>query len=378
MPAYKYIDSKGVKRWYFQGSHNGVHYCRRVWQGKPMLTKIEAVNAEYYYLTQLDYREANTPLHRIFLVELWDEYVETKVVKDSTRPRFQMFKNNYLTKLGSIRLDSIKTTMLAEWRKKLDKRNISVETKNKILAFMRNLIQYGIDVYNMPNNILIPLREPFKDYAIKKHETKQIVYTDDDFQKFINTFDTSYTGQMYNLLFSMLYFTGMRISELMALRFNDYKFDGKIHVYRQWQVINSIGQFTSPKTNNSNRFITLDDVTRNQLENFIELSSKICKDYNKGWFLFNGKVPINEQKIRRICKSHSDLAKLPHIKLHGFRHSHATYLRNMGYDEWTISQRLGNDPKTASKIYIHASIKDDEEVAKDIKRKANLQKLTNI
>ena len=41
----------------------------------------------------------------------------------------------------------------------------------------------------------------------------------------------------------------------------------------------------------------------------------------------------------------------------------------MGYDEWTISQRLGNVPTTASKTYIHASSKDDEEVAKAIKRK---------
>ena len=142
----------------------------------------------------------------------------------------------------------------------------------------------------------------------------------------------------------MLYYTGMRISELMALKFKDYEYNGKIHIYRQWKVINTIGQFTSPKTSNSNRVVTLDIATRNQLENFIELSS-------------------------RICKEHSDMAKLPHIKLHGFRHSHATYLRNMGYDEWTISQRLGNEPKTASKTYIHASQIDDEKVAENIKRK---------
>lgn len=281
MPAYKYIDSKGNKRWYFQGSHKGVHYCRRLWNNKPMQTKMEAVNAEYYYLAQLDYREANTPLQQLFLSELWDEFVDTKVVKDSTKPRFQMFKNNYLIKLGSIRLDSLKTTMLTDWRKKLDKKKITVESKNKILAFMGNLIQYGIDVYKIPNNLLIPLREPFKDYSIKKDKSKQIIYNENEFHQFINTFDSSYTGQMYNLLFSMLYYTGMRISELMALKFKDYEYNGKIHVYRQWQVINTIGQFTSPKTSNSNRVITLDIATRNQLENFIELSSRICKDYNK-------------------------------------------------------------------------------------------------
>lgn len=42
----------------------------------------------------------------------------------------------------------------------------------------------------------------------------------------------------------------------------------------------------------------------------------------------------------------------------------------MGYDEWSISQRLGNEPETASKIYIHASASDVEEIAKKIKRKS--------
>lgn len=370
MPAYKYVDGKGQKRWYFQGMYKGVHYCRRVWDNKPMFTKMEALNAEYYYLAQRDFKEANTPLQQRFLYEIWDEYVETKVVKESTKPRFIMFKNNYLNSIGNTRLDCMKASTLLDWRKKLDKKKITVESKNKILAFMRNLIQYGIDVYKMPNNLLVPLREPFKDYSIKKHDTKQIIYTEDEFNKFINTFDNNYLGQLFKLLFSLLFYTGMRISELMALRWQDYKYDGKIHVYRQWQVINKVGQFTSPKTSNSNRFITLDDITRKQLEDFIDLSKRIVKGFRTDWFMFYGSKPYNEQKIRRICKEHSDIAKLPHIKLHGFRHSHATYLRNMGYDEWTISQRLGNEPKTASKTYIHASQIDDEEVATKIQRKS--------
>lgn len=235
---------------------------------------------------------------------------------------------------------------------------------------MRNLIQYGIDVYNLPTNLLITLREPFKDYAIKIHETKQVIYTDDEFNKFLGTFDNSYLGQLYKLLFSILYYTGLRIGELLALKWSEYKYDGKLKIYQQWQVINGIRQFLSLKTQNSNRVITLDDTTRQQLEDFIELSKRIVKNFDINWFMFYGEKPYSEQKIRRICKEHSDLAKLPHIKLHGIRHSHATYLRNMGYDEWSISQRLGNESETASKVYIHASASDDEEIAKKIKRKS--------
>lgn len=370
MPAYKYTDSKGKKRWYFQGSHKGVHYCRRLWQGKPMLTKVEAVNAEYYYLSQLDYKEANTPLQQMFLYELWDEYVTTKIIKDTTKKHYEMFKNNYLKSIGNTRLDALKPNLMIIWRNKLSKKRITIEFKNKVLSMMRNLIQYGIDVYNLPTNLLITLREPFKDYAIKTNETKQVIYTDDEFNKFLETFDNSYLGQLYKLLFSILYYTGLRIGELLALKWAEYKHDGKLKIYQQWQVINGVGQFLSLKTQNSNRVITLDDTTRQQLEDFIELSKRIVKNFDINWFMFYGEKPYSEQKIRRICKEHSDLAKLPHIKLHGLRHSHATYLRNMGYDEWSISQRLGNEPETASKVYIHASASDDEEIAKKIKRKS--------
>lgn len=369
MPAYKYIDGKGKKRWYFQGMYNGVHYCRRVWDGKPMLTKIECLNAEYYYLAQMNYKNANTPLQQYYLFELWDEFIQTKVVKETTKRKFDVFKNNYLVSVGNVRLDAISATLLLNWRKKLEKTSNTVDTKNKNLAFMRNLIQYGIDVYNMPSKLIVPLREPFKDYTIKKVQEKQVIYTEDEFNKFIQTFGNDYISQNYKLLFSLLYYTGLRISELLALKYEDYKFDGKIHVYRQWQVIDRVGQFISPKTKNSNRFVTLDSVTREQLENFILLTKRIVKTYNRDWFLFHENRPISEQRIRRVCLEHSNAAGLPHIKLHGFRHSHATYLRNQGYDAWTISQRLGNEPEVASKTYIHASQINDEDVANNIKRK---------
>ena len=102
------------------------------------------------------------------------------------------------------------------WRNKLSKKRITIEFKNKVLSMMRNLIQYGIDVYNLPTNLLITLREPFKDYAIKIHETKQVIYTDDEFNKFLETFDNSYLGQLYKLLFSILYYTGLRIGAATA------------------------------------------------------------------------------------------------------------------------------------------------------------------
>lgn len=93
-----------------------------------------------------------------------------------------------------------------------------------------------------------------------------MIYTDYEFNKFIKTFENDYMSQNYKLLFCLLYYTGLRISELMALCFNDYKFDGKIHIYRQWQVIDCVGQFTSLKTENSNRIFALDDFTRNNLK----------------------------------------------------------------------------------------------------------------
>ena len=70
------------------------------------------------------------------------------------------------------------------------------------------------------------------------------------------------------------------------------------------------------------------------------------------------------QKWERFTASHG----LPHIKLHGMRHTNATALIQAGVNEKkVVSQRLGHsDVSTTLRIYTHALPSMDEDAAAKI------------
>lgn len=367
MAVYKYKKEHGKQRWYFQGYYNGVHYCRKLWEGKPMLSKMQAINAERDFLMSQDYTY-NTGVSSTYLYQLYDEFVESKSLKETTKKVAQAFMNTYLSMVQNNRLDTLSVAMFTDFRKQVEKRNVSIETKNRALSTMAKLLEYGHIAYGIPTNLQVPLLTKFKDFEIKKEVKAATIYTEEQMSLFLSSFDLKrQSGIMMHTFFELIYYTGLRIGEALALTFEDYS-NGKLHIYKQWQVINGKGSIVTPKSKNSVRYVTLDSKTKNDLEEYINYL-KASRDYKKqNWFLFCGPTVITEQHIRRVCKEHSNKVGLPIIKIHELRHSHATYLRDMGYDEFTISQRLGNEPDTARKTYIHAHIEDDEKVAQNIKR----------
>ena len=63
---------------------------------------------------------------------------------------------------------------------------------------------------------------------------------------------------------------------------------------------------------------------------------------------------VSRHKIRDIVNKHLALADLPHITLHGLRHSFATRMFDKGYDVKEVQEHLGHTSmETTMKYYIH-------------------------
>ena len=64
-------------------------------------------------------------------------------------------------------------------------------------------------------------------------------------------------------------------------------------------------------------------------------------DCNENWFIFNGPTPISSNALEKAKKKYFKLANInKHIKLHGFRHSCATWLYSIGTQIAVISKIL--------------------------------------
>ena len=64
--------------------------------------------------------------------------------------------------------------------------------------------------------------------------------------------------------------------------------------------------------------------------------------YNEDWKVCGGIRCLRDTSIENKNKAFAEAAGLPHIRIHDFRHSHASLLCNEGINIQEIARRLGH------------------------------------
>ena len=171
------------------------------------------------------------------------------------------------------------------------------------------------------------------------------------------------------LLIEFMSLTGLRIGELLALRYCDY--DTKkatINVNGTLQYFYKNGSDIkrgTPKNIYSIRDIALDNRCVKILNTIItdnKRQSLWFKGYNEQGYIFTAKRgnPYDMQYINKLLKQVHIEGK--HLTTHIFRHTHISMLAELGIPLKAIMQRVGhNDPATTLSIYTHVTqhMKDD-------------------
>ena len=171
------------------------------------------------------------------------------------------------------------------------------------------------------------------------------------------------------LLIEFMSLTGLRIGELLALRYCDY--DTKkatINVNGTLQYFYKNGSDIkrgTPKNIYSIRDIALDNRCVKILNTIItdnKRQSLWFKGYNEQGYIFTAKrgSPYDMQYINKLLKQVHIDGK--HLTTHIFRHTHISMLAELGIPLKAIMQRVGhNDPATTLSIYTHVTqhMKDD-------------------
>lgn len=222
---------------------------------------------------------------------------------------------------------------------------------------------------------LIPSLIDFEDIEIKK---KPFSHSDiaKKHNKFLDAVELKETlmqlskiDSRISLLFEFVSLTGLRIGELLALRYSDYdKENATININGtiQYDYKNSSEiKRGTPKNIYSVRDVSLSDRAVSILDS-IMLENKRRSLWFEGYidhgYIFTSSRgnPYDIQFLNRRLKGVHIEGK--HLTTHIFRHTHISMLAELGVPLKTIMQRVGhNDPNTTLSIYTHVtkSMHDD-------------------
>ena len=169
------------------------------------------------------------------------------------------------------------------------------------------------------------------------------IWTRDEYNKFANeTMDKP----RFFYAFEVLYWTGIREGELLALTPKDFDFEKHtLSITKSYQRINKRDVITEPKTPKSNRVIKIPDFLEKEIQDYIAQLYAIAPEDR----LF----AVSTNQLTREMARASKAAGVKKIRIHDLRHTHISQLIEMGFSAVAIGDRVGHESVEITYRYAH-------------------------
>lgn len=335
-------------------------------------TQSEARNALFSIINDYEKNREIKKMHnnRYYFSEVTDLWLmhyekQVKVTTFSTTKSY--LKNHILPQFSNYYIDRINIRQCQEainlW--------YATYTEASLLASITSRIfKFGINQGFCSDN---PIDKVIRPKNTHKKPFKAPFYSREELQKFLKVVQADESMRAYTI-FHLLAFSGLRRGELFGLQWRDIDFNRKTLAVTRTLIYDQTEKkfkFSTPKTKNSQREIGIDNITIQHLLRW--------KNHQREFFLSRGiNVGADEQLVftsqnnhymadsylRRIIKRVTQKHDLPHITVHGFRHTHCSLLFEAGIELQNVKDRLGHsDIKTTMNIYTHVTDSKRSETA---------------
>ena len=191
----------------------------------------------------------------------------------------------------------------------------------------------------------------------KKNADEMLFWTNEEFKAFIQAMEDRPIGYA---IFMVMYYTGLRVGELLALTPADIDFDRHIiSINKNYQRLNGKDYIYPPKTEAGYRDVVMPKVLKTCLRDYLAK----CYDIRPTDRIF----PFDKGYVGRQMKYGCDKSGTQKIRVHDVRHTHASLLVDMGCTPLLIAERLGHERvRTNMDTYSHLYPNKQNEVANQL------------
>lgn len=286
-----------------------------------------------------------------------EEWLDALTLQPSTMLGYRrQFQNYIVPHLGNRPLDKIIGPSIGKLYKLLRERGgkdgapLSANTVNKtsitLAAILDSAMEDGL-INKNPARLKKIVKAP-TGRDIRAEREEMVTWTAEQLRAFLDWNRDKYKDELFPLWFTLAR-TGMRRGEVLALQWRDIDFQsGKISIRRAADSA-AKGETKVTKSGKA-RVIDADAQLLAELKKLKALRGTLSLDLARpNAFLFSyddGRLRdpavVSNRWKRRTTAAGKVIEDLPHIPLHGLRHTHATLLMMLGESPKVVQERLGH------------------------------------
>lgn len=315
-----------------------------------------------------EYKDKKQAVSRMTVQQLYDEYEvyhshETR--KTSHDSAMKNLRLRVMPTMAGYRLDRLSQPVLAKWKNDIAaNEKLSITTKQNAYAAFVAMLNYAVKMEYLVRNPLSALGNFKAPDAIEKPADKLHYYTSEQFRAYIAEAKKNartVTDWAFYVFFCIAFYTGARKGEINALKWSDI--DGNIlHIRRSISQKLKGGDVEGPPKNKSSyRDLQIPAPLMKILAEHKRRQQESSRLFSEDYRVCGGEAPLRDTSIENHNKEFAKAAGLPHIRIHDFRHTHASLLVNEGINIQEIARRLGHsDVQMTWNTYSHLYPREEE------------------
>lgn len=274
--------------------------------------------------------------------DFWKMYyadIETRLREHTMRTKKYIVELKILPYFGNKRVNDITAADIRQWQNELIKMGYSPTYLKTINNQLSAIFNYAVRYYDLKSNPCA------KAGSMGKSKAEEMdFWTGEEFRKFI---DSVMNKRLSYMAFMILYWTGMRLGELLALNPKDVDLEKRtISITKSYQRLGKKDVITPPKTSKSKRVITIPEFLAADIKDYMDSLYDLQEDDR----LF----PITKYYLEHEMQRGIKESGVKRIRVHDLRHSHASMLIELGFSPLEIANRLGHEKvETTLNTYAH-------------------------
>ena len=295
-------------------------------------------------------------------VERYREDKAGRIKENTWEMKNHIIETKLLPYFGKLKISSITPQQIITWQDELlnykdDKGKayspVYLKTvHNQLSAIFNHAVRY----YNLREN---PCTKAGS--MGKKKNREMLFWTKEEYLKFA---DAMMDKPMSFYAFEMLYWCGIREGELLALTPADFDFEkGTVTINKSYQRLKGQDVITTPKTEKSNRTITMPQFLTDEIQDYLKMQYDIGED--------DRMFTITKSYLHREMDRGSKEAGVKRIRIHDLRHSAISLLIDMGFSATAIADRVGHESIDITYNYAHLFPSKQKEMAEKLNMERN-------